>query len=457
MNGSRRRQALRAAAQDCTTGGAYAQPDERTERQLGSRRAHLHRWLGPALFGLLFVYALLQAAVVLQAESLSPSLEASREKREVLHDYLAHHMAGEMVSEGHADRVYDVAAQEDYRLETLPGISPAGRPTFINPPHVAWLQSLLVPLGYEGSLITWRLLSIVCLGLTALLWCRWLGIHRALGALALTALLASSAHAVLLGQDTFVSLLILTTFCALLLDGHEGWSGLILSLQAFKYQFMALPAIMLLLKRRWRFVFGLVVGGTLTVGLIAATLGAEILLEYVRFGRELGSLMTTEGFLVAGQYSWFGFFQLVGQDLLPTVAIRGLALSMSAVTLALLVPVWRGRWEVAPERAALQLSALLAAALLTSPHFFYYDMSLMALPVVLWWYAGLESGTRLPYARVAKLLVGLGFSWLWIAVTFSAAARIGFEFTPWILFGWVAMIAAIARGWKPVDSPTGSD
>ena len=93
------------------------------------------------------------------------------------------------------------------------------------------------------------------------------------------------------GQNTFFSLLILTGFCALLMKGRDGWAGLVLSLLAYKFYLIAVPALVLLGKRRWSAVGGLVLGGLLTLALTAATLGPGVIADYVQYAPSQARLM----------------------------------------------------------------------------------------------------------------------------------------------------------------------
>ncbi len=363
-------------------------------------------WQYPAV---LLLTTLIIYAVTLARSShwIEPSGSA------VGHDFLAFYMAGDMVHTGRAGDLYDEHVQEKYQRNFMRDINPNWKGTclYLNPPHYAWLLSWLSRLGYGPALLTWWALSLGCFVATALLWRTWLHADDWLLATTLAACMPAWFLALAGGQNSFFTLLILTTFCHLLIRGRDGWAGLVLSLLAYKFHLLLLPVALLLFKRRWRAVAGLAAGGAITLAATVLLLGPEVLRSYATFASRLGTLMQFEGFDAFKQHSWYAFFQMVGKGWMPTWLVRGLTLVVCAATLVPLTLIWKGPWDARSRRFPLQLAALLVATALTSPHLFHYDMLILVLPAMLWRMASRgESFAR--YRPAANVILAVMFVWL---------------------------------------------
>lgn len=364
------------------------------------------------------------------------------------HDYFAFYMAGDMINTGRPECLYDLAAQSDYQHRWMADINPAwtGTCLFLNPPHYAWLMAGLARLGYGPSLLVWTGLSLVAFALTVCIWRSWIGPGHIATAVLLAICVPPWFWTLAGGQNSFFSLLILTGFCALLMTGRDARAGLVLSLLGFKFQLIGVPAGLLLLKRRWRGVAGLAAGTVFTLAFTALVLGRQSLADYVAFGSQLGRLMQVEGFEISHQHSWSGFFALLGQGWLPAGTARLLAVVASLASFLPLFAIWRGPWQPPSARFAWQLSALMMAALLVSPHLFHYDMLLALLPAMLWVRAAhLESSPHRDEPFRAWLAVGF----VWLAVSSTVAATIHVQLSPLFMLGW---ILAIHRGLRRSSS-----
>ncbi|MCH7814350.1 MAG: DUF2029 domain-containing protein [Planctomycetes bacterium] len=355
-------------------------------------------------------------------------------------DFLAFYMAGAMINEGRLDHLYDFAAQTTFQQRFMADINPlwSGVCLYRNPPHYAAALSLLTPLGYGPALIAWWVLSGACFAVTALLWRRWLGPGRSGVAILLAVCVPAWFWALAGGQNTFFSLLIWTGFCGLLMSGRDFRAGLVLAALAFKFHFLVVPVGLLAFKGRWRALAGVGVGGLATLALTAAVLGPQSISDYLGFGANLGRVAQVEGFDLHKQHSWHGFFALLGQGWLPGRGAWLLTAAATVGSLILLGSIWRGRWSPRHPRFAVQLSALVMATLLTSPHLAHYDVLMAALPGVLW----LSAAPRGQYAGVAsdavRVLLAVGF--IWLAISPAVADLTHVQFTPWLMLAWLLIV-----------------
>lgn len=354
-------------------------------------------------------------------------------------DYLAFFMAGDLVANGHAARLYDLAAQTEYQRLFMATLNPAwsGTCLYLNPPHYAWAMSLLARLGYGPSLAAWWTLSLACFAATAWQWRRWLGPARIRPALLLAICSPPWFWALAGGQNTFFSLFILTTFCTLLLRGRPFWAGLALSLLLYKFQLIALPAAFLLLTGRWRALLGLAGGTLATLTLTLVTVGGESLGAYAALAGQFADLMRVGGFDIPKQHSWHGFVALLGSGWLPPPWLRALTAGASLATVALLLHTWRGPWLPVQARLPLQLAATLVAAVVTSPHLFHYDMLLLALPAVLAGSAAIGTAGR---ARARRLTLVLAALFVWLAVSPYATKLAPLQLSPVLMLLWLWLL-----------------
>jgi hypothetical protein len=367
------------------------------------------------------------------------------------HDFLAFYMAGDLVHAGRAGDLYNVRVQEQYQKDFMRRINPdwTGTCLYLNPPHYAWLLSWLAPLGYGGALLVWWTLSLACFAGTALLWRGWLNAEDWPMAVLLAACVPPFFLALAGGQNSFFTLLILTAFCHLLIKGRDGWAGLALSLLAYKFHLLLVPAGLLLFKRRWRALAGLVIGGAVTLLLTAALLGTKVLGSYATLASRLGTLMQYEGFDAFKQHSWYAFFQMIGIGWMPAGWIRGLTVAVSLATLGMLAVLWRGRWDNRSARFPLQLAGLILATALTSPHLFHYDMLILVLPAVLWRMASLHPQAA-PLRPAVPVILAAIFVWLSFGV--PVTARLGVQLSP-LLMAWFLMVLVMRSTDKPVPVP----
>jgi len=355
------------------------------------------------------------------------------------HDYLAFYMAGDMVHSGNLSKLYNVHDQQSYQQNFMRPINPNWQGTclYLNPPHYAAFMSLLARFNYGPSLLLWTILSLLCFTATIFIWRPWIPQKDFPLVIVLAICMPSFFQALAGGQNSFLSLLILTGFCGLLLAGRDFWAGAVLSLLAFKFQFLIIPILILLAKKRWRTLSGIVTGTVLTLGLTFLFMGPQSLHDYLTFASSLGNLMQQKGFDTFKQHSWHGFFQLTASAWTSPVAIRALTTIFSFATLVLLILIWKKPWNPKSPDFSLQLSALISATLITSPHLFHYDMLLITLPAVLW-FKTYRSDPNPTFDEPIKTLLATLF--IWILLSAPAVAHLHLQLSPILLVCFLIML-----------------
>ena len=355
-------------------------------------------------------------------------------------DYLAFFMAGRLVETGQTSDIYDFAAQSRWQNEAMAVINPRwkGVCLYLNPPHYAWLMSCLTRLGYTASLLAWWGLSLLAFAATVLIWRRWSGTTFTRSTLLLVVALPPWFQAFAGGQNSFFTLLILTVFAALLIKRRELLAGLVLSLLAYKFQYILLPAGLLLFKRRWRALIGLGLGGVATATFTLVAMGPQVIDDYIHLVLNLDKLMQQQGFDVYKQHSWYGFFELLLGGTTASNLVRPLTAGAVILTLALLTRIWRGSWQPQAADFPFRLAALFIAALATSPHLFHYDMLLIALPAILC-LISIPTGSMIEMNRLFRRIFVIGF--IWLAISGLVTPVLPFQFTPLLMFAWLSLIA----------------
>ena len=291
-------------------------------------------------------------------------------------DFRSFYTAGHMLRTGHATQLYDYAA-EQLLQNTVVTPAPRALP-MMSPPFTALLFVPLSLLSFWPAYTVFAIINILLLVaciilvkpfLTALS-SRW---NPTPALLFLTFLPA--AIALLMGQLSIL-LLLLYSACFIALRRDRNFvAGLILSLALMKFQ-IALPiAALFLLWRQWRFFAGFLTGGAVLTALSLRILGADAFLPYLR------SLFSMTRAVSADRYTQLHFAILPHE--MPNlygllfVLARGAAWSHLLILAASLVLfLWTIR-----QRPSLPLALL--TAMLVSYHLFFYDLTLLLLPLSL--------------------------------------------------------------------------
>ena len=194
-------------------------------------------------------------------------------------DFMAFYNAARLTLEGRAAELYDLptirASQATIVAEA--GIAPGRQDfaPFLNPPHAALIFCpLAATMGLRAALAAWTALSIGCLATAAWILSRLVGEvsplrrHRWL-CVAGVALAPTAWTALSIGQNTPLSLMLLTLAVAAWRGGRPARAGLVCAALAYKPQLAAIVALGCWLTMGRRVLLGLGAGGAV---IAAATL-----------------------------------------------------------------------------------------------------------------------------------------------------------------------------------------
>jgi hypothetical protein len=182
------------------------------------------------------------------------------------------------------------------------------------------------------------------------------------------------------GQSTILPLVALHEAVRNFERGREFRAGLWLGTLFIKPQYALVFPLILIYKRRWRALAGMV-ACLIPLGVSSILfLGAEGIANY----RELSGLYSgfRQTYLSVHPHdmiNWRGLLVNLAPQLSETQG-QATTLAVSACTLLLLIPIWRGRWAPRADRFAMQLLATMIIVLITSYHSHIHGAALLIVP-----------------------------------------------------------------------------
>lgn len=159
--------------------------------------------------------------------------------------------------------------------------------------------------------------------------------------------------------------------------GRDFYAGLWLALLLFKPQYGLLIGLVLIWKRRWATIAGVIVGGVVVVGGSALVAGVPTLMEYPSAFSEMAKFRSWDA---AHMINWrslvLAFRPGIGEQ-------EGMMLSQSLafMTVLLTALAWRGAWLPRDSRFPARFTLLLLATLLANHHSFNYGAVILILPL----------------------------------------------------------------------------
>lgn len=314
-------------------------------------------------------------------------------------DFLQFYAAGRTVLMGESARLYDFVFQAELERALIgPGLT--SYHAFITPPFLAWVFVPFAALPYAPSFALWSLLNLAGLALSL----RWLSPTRWTWRRYAWALTFFPVFAAIsFGQNSLLSLWLLSAAYFLWLREKNFTAGLILSLLLYKPQLMVGVALLWLWdwRRSWRALAGTAAGVAGLAALMALFM-PEASRAYLHFAREvLPNLPAWQDFPIWHLHTLRGFWRL----LLPPTLADGLW--MAGVALGVTAWAWAQRRTSTP---AVRFALAVLLTLWVTPHAMIYDWALLLIPALVLWEAyPLQRGSLLPwYAAVwvAALLSG---------------------------------------------------
>lgn len=346
-------------------------------------------------------------------------------------DFMAFYAAGRLANEGRPAAMYDLDAlatrQRDIASASGVSMSASVAP-WLNPPWAALPFRLVAALDYPAALRVWTAFGVVCLATSAALLMRIIGEvsplrrHRWLVPAAILCApptWQSLGH----GQNTPLSLLLLTIVLVTWRRGASVWAGFACALLCYKPQLAAIVGVALLISCGRRAMLGLALG--VTAQLIATILLLPGTIEAFadRMPTNLHRVFVERGFAWHRHATFNGFFRHMIQGNGPGATWpMVVTLTATASAIVALMLVWIGLHGrragdiIARDR---RLAAVLLATPLLVPYLLDYDLLLLMAAATL---IGREMLAQPDATASSRWLRGLGavtFAWLFINPTLA--------------------------------------
>lgn len=292
-------------------------------------------------------------------------------------DFRAFYGAGKMLTLHQSSALYDFARQADVQRQY---VSANGRLIpFVYPAFAALLFAPFSVLPFSAAFVAFTVFNLCLLGLFGW-WAlgrlrvddgptRWIVV-------ALLGCVVPFLMALLQGQLSFVLLGVFTLAHVLSRRGKGFAAGLLLSLALVKFQ-LALPILLLFLCwRKWKTVGGMVLGGAVVSGLSLLLVGVEGVRVYVDKTLHMAHATATNPEGVRAAYGVMFPSDMPNFHGMFFVLLRGSKIGILFTLVASLVLL------VAAARRKGDVATALCVAMLVSYHLLPYDMTLIALPLV---------------------------------------------------------------------------
>jgi Glycosyltransferase family 87 len=381
-------------------------------------------------------------------------------------DFAVPYTGGLILREGHAAKLYDVHEQKQVQRRWLKRGDLLLDPY---PPFHAALFAPLTRLGYRTAYVVWGAFNVLLW-----VWFRHLFSTRAGIAiepyryLKACALFFPVATTLIQGQFSLL-LLVAFTLCFLCLRQKQEYSaGFALGLGLLKFQVVFPFALILLLRRKWRFMVGLAAAIMIVLLVSVVVVGPSSLAACMKLVMDTmrrpenaayskinsGNMPTLNGF-VAG---------VLGRSL-PHLWSSGLYMVLSGSLILFMAQRWGATAErQSRERSDLMFAAALVVSMLTAPYLHVHDLTPALLAILLvggsprW---KVNSPECLTLSFVIAVLYGMpvyyGFLLRWHVVYLLVPALLAFVVAVLYLAGKPVEEKPLQlRRTEPYSVPTGS-
>ena len=302
------------------------------------------------------------------------------------HGFLNLYAAASLAWEGKFAELHDPKVQLAKEQEFVPRITEVV--PFVRPALYAALLTPLAFIPFETAFGGWLLLH------TAIMLACWRWAWRRFGpdALVFAAVYYPSALSITSGQDgTFILVAAVVSY-ALVERGKPVWSGAILALSLIKFHLLLFVPLVMLLRRRTKMFLGYVVIASVETGvslLLGGFGGAQKYVDLL-LTDEVEGLWPVPGLAIT--------VHAIGRNF--GISSLGLSIGLVAVALVLVgLATWRApywRW----------FSAAVAGSLVSAPHVFRYDATVLLLPL---WVVIFTSKDKLSRFSALLLLVPIPY------------------------------------------------
>ena len=355
-------------------------------------------------------------------------------------DFVAFYTGGEFLREGRGAELYDLEAQRAFQIE-LTGVELPYWQPYVNPPGLGLVVSLWSALPYIPAFYVFSGLMVAAMVVGfALLRPSVSALARTPGLYATLVLLVFSFHPIVRtmvgGQNTALTLGLLTAMYACVQGGRPVLAGLFFGLVTYKPQYVPLLGFVLLFHKQWTTVL---VGAS--IGLAHYAAGALVAGWDWPF-RMLATMAEYRPLeWEANVHTHFSIVPFTDNVLPPALAQVTQTVAIPVVIALVLWVAWKTRLD--DDAFPASWGVALTGSMLISPHLQYYDAGVLALPVLL----GLDTMLRRGHRPTLAFRLLIAAAYIGYPV-YQLAEDIGFQ--PLFLyliatFAWLAWLSTVRR------------
>jgi hypothetical protein len=357
------------------------------------------------------------------------------------YDFLPAYVAGHFARTGQFRAMYDRVAFSEMQTRVIreANLEMDGRyGAGLNPPHFGLLFAPLSALPYRTAAAVWLAVNVMLLSASLALLMRMLPPEWSIRGLVPLLVLASMPFCQAMGhqQNTFLSLLLLTTVVTCWRSGSPFAAGVVAGLLFYKPQLALVVAIVLVAEQGWLAALGLGVTGTITL-LVTVRFMPGALTEYLHsLPTNLDWIQNRHQYNWGRQVTFLGFGRLLFHT--PGLARTLWIVGATAAGAALAAGFFRSR--SAADRAFRRdrlIAAAIASTPLLIPYYLDYDLLLLGVAAVLFAGDVARHGEWTEADRwTMRAWVGL-YAWSYLNPGLSGMMRVSLT---------VPLLAAVAGG-----------
>lgn len=291
-------------------------------------------------------------------------------------DYIQFYAAGLTLQQGNADLLYDFNYQSDLEIR-ITGPELTNFHAFITPPFLAWFFVPFSKLPYLWSYLVYSIVSLLALISSIKLLREDKHRRTLLWTLCWFPVFATISF----GQNSLISLLILSLTYVLWKRQRTFLAGMISSLILFKPQLIIGIAILWIVRWRkdWKALLGLLVGSSI-IGSLMYILLPGATKDYIQLAiKFLPNMLYNDQFPLYHLHALRGFWILLLPGMDTLVDTLSILITLIAVGFFIRFLVNYN------DRLAVCYSAAVALTIFVTPHAMIYDWALLLIPAILLW------------------------------------------------------------------------
>jgi len=358
-------------------------------------------------------------------------------------DFVSYVTAASMVRDGDAPAMFDIEAQRSFQnnLHSVMDSStatqfPADLSPFYNPPIMAYLFVPLTILPMPLAYVVWNVISLAMLVAAVAIPLR--GHPRGASLAALLVTFGGVAVTLFEGQANAIFVLALSFAMLLMISGRPLAAGTLLGLIWLKPQYAVVFVLVFIVKRRWTELTGMTVVGLALTALSVGTVGARGVAGYLAVMSRIGGYYPPPGFRISPQAmaNWRGLLVNLAPGISETAGYA-LMVGLGVATVLLSLWVWRGSWDPASPRFAIQMLVVVLTSIIVSPHSHFHGTVLLLPPLAMMLR---EPGGGLLASRRGKAAASIGYALALVAIPMRSLSWL---FVPFFL-GVIAFVVLMS-------------